>query len=1008
MPRTRVLPARSLALAFALLIPLPAAADLVGNPSFESGTTGWSLYGSGTMTRVAGGHTGGFSVQFTGTSSTSNHFGINDNPNWIGAVAAAGTRYRFTCWVRSNAATGTVKIKVKEFLGSTQKGATVYSAGTRLSPVWQQATVDYVVTTAGTTLDLVVEDYPAASSESWFIDDVAIENLSSPATDDPPIARLSLSQVASPARTLRADASASTDLDATPIASYRFDFGDGTTPVTTTTAIAQHTYAVAGPYTVSVIATDTGGKASAPAAVTLTVTDPLPPPDLPPVARLAVSQLTSPPLTVEANAAGSSDTDATPIASYTFDFGDGTPLVTVLAPVTKAQHTYADLATYVVSLIATDTGGQASAPDTTAITIAPPNSAPVADLVVRNLASPPRTVLADASGSTDADSKPLDPFAVDCGDGTPPVVTREPTVTAQHTYAAAGDYIVSLIATDNGGLSSFPATATVTVPDAPPVVNLVGNPSFETGTSGWAAYGGGTMTRVAGGRTGSFQVQCKGPSSTSSHFGLEDSPPWVQVVARVGARYRFTCWVRSDASRGAVKIKVKEFLGSSQKGSTVYSPGVTLSPTWQPVTIDYVVTTAGTTLDLVVEDYPVSGSESWFVDDLAIENVSGGGATDDPPVARLALSQLASPARTVRADASASTDADATPIASYRFSFGDGTAAVTTTAPTAVAQHTYAAIGRYTVSVIATDTGGKPSAAATAAIDVTATATPGPSNVAVYVGYYDTHHPGRTQPKPDPWQGSSGVVFVGKADGSSGGWDSSAIRVDNLGTTTLSNVVVTVDIGSKHWALWGTQSIPAGQKLVLAQTGYENFDGSDTNPAGCYGCSPSLCLSKVQSTIPVVHVSVAGAQTHYLDSGQILNTHGVDQAGCPYTGTRNDESSNWRQVLPATTVLVLGEAGQTDGAPLIPERRPALELSRPRPNPTRGEALIDFAVPESGPVRLAVYDVSGRRVQTPIDATLEAGQYITRVDLNGLPGGVYFCALSTGQGVRRQTLMRVP
>ena len=44
-----------------------------------------------------------------------------------------------------------VKIKVKEFLGSTQKGATVYSAGTTLSPTWQLATVDYVVTTAATT-----------------------------------------------------------------------------------------------------------------------------------------------------------------------------------------------------------------------------------------------------------------------------------------------------------------------------------------------------------------------------------------------------------------------------------------------------------------------------------------------------------------------------------------------------------------------------------------------------------------------------------------------------------------------------------------------------------------------------------------------------------------------------------------------------------------------------------------------------------------------------------------
>ena len=68
-----------------------------------------------------------------------------------------------------------------------------------------------------------------------------------------------------------------------------------------------------------------------------------------------------------------------------------------------------------------------------------------------------------------------------------------------------------------------------------------------------------------------------------------------------------------------------------------------------------------------------------------------GPVSEAPPVARLSVSQLATPALTVLADGSASTDGDATPIATYRFTFGDGTAAVTTNAPTATTQHTYAA-----------------------------------------------------------------------------------------------------------------------------------------------------------------------------------------------------------------------------------------------------------------------------------------------------------------------------
>jgi hypothetical protein len=57
-----------------------------------------------------------------------------------------------------------------------------------------------------------------------------------------------------------------------------------------------------------------------------------PPPDLPPVAALSVTQSASPPLTILASAAGSADSDTTPIASYSFDWGDGAAATVVNAP----------------------------------------------------------------------------------------------------------------------------------------------------------------------------------------------------------------------------------------------------------------------------------------------------------------------------------------------------------------------------------------------------------------------------------------------------------------------------------------------------------------------------------------------------------------------------------------------------------------------------------------------------------------------------------------------------
>ena len=165
----------------------------------------------------------------------------------------------------------------------------------------------------------------------------------------------------------------------------------------------------------------------------------------------------------------------------------------------------------------------------------------------------------------------------------------------------------------------------------------------------------------------------------------------------------------------------------------------------------------------------------------------------------------------------------------------------------------------------------------------------------MYAGYYDNHHSYNIQPKPSPFMDAS--VFVGQPDDPNlgPGWDTATVRVHNMTGGTLTGVTVTVDIGPASFALWGTQDIPAGGDLVLAQMGYDTFDGSDLNPAGCFGCDPSLCITTVNSTVPVVHVFMGGQRFDYRDTSQVLNTGGVDSACCPDPGggNRSDESQSW-------------------------------------------------------------------------------------------------------------------
>ena len=270
--------------------------------------------------------------------------------------------------------------------------------------------------------------------------------------------------------------------------------------------------------------------------------------------------------------------------------------------------------------------------------------------------------------------------------------------------------------------------------------------------------------------------------------------------------------------------------------------------------------------------------------------------------------------------------------------------------------------------------------------------------IALYAGYYDTHHLGQPRAKPDPWMGSPGIAFAGAPDSAAGGWDSSCLRLDNLTWQDITDVVVSVDIGIVHFALWGPQTIPAHGSLIFAQTSFENFDGSDTNAAGCVTCDPSLCLTQVSSAVPVITVKVGTTTTRYYDHDQVLNTGGVDAAGCPYTGARDDESHPWVMVPPEGLVLGAPDSLSRPGPT-------AVEFDAPAPNPARGSVLFRFRMPVAGDVQLGMFDVAGRRVLTCIDGWLEAGTYLKALDLAGVQPGVYFGILRAPGGVARRSFV---
>jgi hypothetical protein len=109
----------------------------------------------------------------------------------------------------------------------------------------------------------------------------------------------------------------------------------------------------------------------------------------------------------------------------------------------------------------------------------------------------------------------------------------------------------------------------------------------------------------------------RGPATTGS-FGVNDHPNSVASTPGPGTRYRFTAWVMSSSSTGQAQLRVREYVNSVKVGSTGYSQQVTLSPTWQSLTVDYVITTAGSNLDFQVQGIPQVAGDVFRTDDISI------------------------------------------------------------------------------------------------------------------------------------------------------------------------------------------------------------------------------------------------------------------------------------------------------------------------------------------------------------------------------------------------------
>jgi PKD repeat protein len=182
--------------------------------------------------------------------------------------------------------------------------------------------------------------------------------------------------------------------------------------------------------------------------------------------------------------------------------------------------------------------------------------------------------------------------------------TSTPSVdsTAQNptnVYTTPGTYTVGLTATNSVGSNT--TTRNVVVTEAPPSQEFVGNPGFETNTTGWGVTGSGTgvaLTRVTTPtHTGVGAALLSNNSTGTRKCVLNDVPNWVTTTQ--AGLHTGSIWVRGGTAGKKIKITFKEMNGGTTVGSRVVT--YTLTTSWQRLTVTYTPVQAGTTtLDLQV------------------------------------------------------------------------------------------------------------------------------------------------------------------------------------------------------------------------------------------------------------------------------------------------------------------------------------------------------------------------------------------------------------------------
>ena len=561
------------------------------------------------------------------------------------------------------------------------------------------------------------------------------------------------------------------------ITSYAWDFGDGQIGSGATTT---HSYASAGPYTVTLTVTNTQNVSS---SITGQVNAAAPP------APTATFTPTCAGQSCSFNGAGST-APGSAITSYAWDFGDGNT-----ATGATATDVYANPGTYTVTLTVTNTQGLTGSSTQQVSVAAAPTASFTATCTLLSCS-------VDGTGST-APGSTITGYAWDFGDG-----GTGSGATTSHPYAGPGTYTITLTVTNAiGGIAS--STQQVTVAPAP-------SPTFTSSCSGLSCSFDGSGSTAPGATITSyawdFGDSNTGTGATTSHVfaGPGTYSVTLTVTNSLGTSASYSGQITVAPGPAAAFTPTCTALGCTFDGSASTSPGSSIT--------SYAWTFGDGGSATGVTSAHTFAAAGTFTVTLKVTNALGASASTSQQVtvapAPVPSFTASCAGLTCSVNGSTSTAPGST-ITAYAWSFGDGN-----TGSGVTASNVYSSAGADTITLTVTNAAGT-------STSTTQTVNPGPGTAPIaFVGQAATNANATTESVtvPSGVSAGNGLVLiatsaVNTAQTAPAGWSLAGTSSSaTMYTSVWQRVATSTDAGSKITVVFGTGTVK-GTLQLLAYSG---------------------------------------------------------------------------------------------------------------------------------------------------------------------------------------------